>query len=205
MNVYVESNFVLELALEQEQSDSCEELIRLALAGFIQLLIPAFSLAEPHLALAGKKKARSKLENDLKAHVAELGRSKQYRDELSKFNDLATFLATSLIMERAGLQRTTSRLIAEARIIPLDSSILRGADGLTGSLELSVQDSVVLASILSHLAETKPEESCFLNRNTNDFDNPEIREMLDSYGCRFFGRFDHGLHYIKSRLTSTSD
>jgi hypothetical protein len=30
MNVYVESNFVLEQALEQEQCESCEELIRIA-------------------------------------------------------------------------------------------------------------------------------------------------------------------------------
>jgi hypothetical protein len=28
MNVYVESNFVLEQALEQEQCESCEELIQ---------------------------------------------------------------------------------------------------------------------------------------------------------------------------------
>jgi len=46
MNVYVESNFVLEHALEQEQCESCEELIRLASAGSIRLLVPAFSLAE---------------------------------------------------------------------------------------------------------------------------------------------------------------
>ena len=30
MNVYVESNFVLELALLQEQSGSCEEILSLA-------------------------------------------------------------------------------------------------------------------------------------------------------------------------------
>jgi hypothetical protein len=48
MNVYVESNFVLEHALEQEDCDSCAEIIRLAAAGELTLIIPAFSLAEPH-------------------------------------------------------------------------------------------------------------------------------------------------------------
>jgi hypothetical protein len=33
MNVYVESNFVLEHALEQEQRESCDESIGLASAG----------------------------------------------------------------------------------------------------------------------------------------------------------------------------
>jgi hypothetical protein len=32
MNVYVESNFVLEAALDQEQSESCADLIALASA-----------------------------------------------------------------------------------------------------------------------------------------------------------------------------
>ena len=65
---------------------------------------------------------------------------------------------------------------------------------------MSVQDSIVLASIVSHLAATKPVESCFLNRNTKDFDDPNVQEMLDEFGCKFFGRFDDGLHYIEARL-----
>lgn len=57
MNVYAESNFVLETALEQDEGESCNEIIRLASAGRLGLVIPAFSLAEPHQAIAGKAKA----------------------------------------------------------------------------------------------------------------------------------------------------
>ena len=66
---------------------------------------------------------------------------------------------------------------------------------------MSAQDSIVLASVLSHLGDTT--ESCFLNRNTKDFDRPDIREMLDEYGCKFFGRFDEGLRYIEARLATS--
>jgi hypothetical protein len=66
MNVYVESNFVLEQALEQEQCESCERLIGMASARSLQLVIPAFSLAEPHGTLLNKKNARSRLDNDLR-------------------------------------------------------------------------------------------------------------------------------------------
>jgi hypothetical protein len=45
MNVYVESNFVLEEALEQEQCESCKELIRMASIGAIRLVIPADGLS----------------------------------------------------------------------------------------------------------------------------------------------------------------
>jgi hypothetical protein len=61
MNVYVESNFVLEHALEQEECDSCSEIIQLASRRQVTLLIPAFSLAEPHQAIAGKAKVRLRL------------------------------------------------------------------------------------------------------------------------------------------------
>ena len=52
MNVYAESNFVLEHALQQEESDSCGEIIRLASASKITLVVPAFSLAEPYQAIS---------------------------------------------------------------------------------------------------------------------------------------------------------
>jgi hypothetical protein len=66
MTVYVESNFVLEQSLQQEECDSCAELIDLASKGRILLAAPAFSLAEPHAAILGKEKARFKLSNDLR-------------------------------------------------------------------------------------------------------------------------------------------
>jgi hypothetical protein len=56
------------------------------------------------------------------------------------------------------------------------------AGDIESGFGLSAQDSIVLASIVSHLAKTKPAESCFLNRNTKDFDGPDVRETLDQYG-----------------------
>ena len=40
MNVYVESNFVLELALLQEQWTSCEAILTLCEAKSVQLVVP---------------------------------------------------------------------------------------------------------------------------------------------------------------------
>ena len=46
--VSIETNFVLERAFEQEQSESCSRILELASHSRISLVIPAFSLAEPH-------------------------------------------------------------------------------------------------------------------------------------------------------------
>jgi hypothetical protein len=95
MNVYVESNFVLEQALEQEQCESCEQLIGMASAGSLQLVIPAFSLAEPHGTLLRTKNARSRLSNELLPHLRELARSRGYREVSANLHELADLLTRS--------------------------------------------------------------------------------------------------------------
>jgi len=200
MTVYVESNFVSEQALQQEQSESCDSLVRLAEAGDISLVIPAFSLAEPHQALAQKEKARNRLNNELQQQLSELGRSKPYRGVPSDFGALASVLIRSADQERNGLQRAIGGLLRTAEVIPLDGGIVTSAGELQTAFAMSGQDAIVLASVLRHLEETKPMESCFLNRNSRDFDDPDVRERLERFGCRLFARFDHGSQFILAHL-----
>ena len=47
MTVFVESNFVLEIALGQEQAAAAEAILQLAEHGTLNLRIPAFALSEP--------------------------------------------------------------------------------------------------------------------------------------------------------------
>jgi hypothetical protein len=55
MTVYAESNFVLEYALEQEQCESCEEIVRIAEARLIEFVLPAFFA---HRTARGTRKKR---------------------------------------------------------------------------------------------------------------------------------------------------
>jgi hypothetical protein len=85
-------------------------------------------------------------------------------------------------------------------VIPLDGAIITSAGELQTAFAMSGQDAIVFASVLRHLEQTTPTESCFLNRNSRDFDDPDVRERLDRFGCRFFGRFDHGCQFILAHL-----
>ncbi len=58
MIVYVESNFVLELAFLQEEHESCDELITLAESHSIKLVVPAFSIVEPYDVLVRRSRQR---------------------------------------------------------------------------------------------------------------------------------------------------
>jgi hypothetical protein len=205
MNVYVESNFVLEQALEQEQCESCQRLIDIAAAGSIRLVIPAFSLAEPHITLMRKASDRSRLSTERQKQLSDLGRSKPYREASGSFNEITAMLIRSAESERAGLERAMDGILKAAEVIPLDSDVFYRAGGIQIGLGMSAQDSIVLASVVRHLSETKPVESCLLNRNTRDFDDPNVRDVLEQFGCRFFGRFDHALQYIEVLLRNATD
>lgn len=69
MKVYVETNFVLELALEQAQHESCEQLLRLSEGGRIELVIPAYSLVEPHETLRRRHLNRERFKVELDAEL----------------------------------------------------------------------------------------------------------------------------------------
>ena len=200
MNVYVESNFVLEHALQQEESQNCSDIIRLASHGQIRLLIPAFSLAEPHQAISAKAKVRSRVGEELRQHLSELARSKPHRQIPVTFDALSAVLIESAQLEREGLKQTVTQVLAISVVIPLTAAVLRSAAEIETDLGLSGQDAIVLASVFGHLESEAPTESCFLNRNTRDFDDPDIRDRLEALHCKFFPKFAQALEYIESRI-----
>lgn len=205
MNVYVESNFVLELALMQEQYESCSQLVELAESRHIKLIIPAFSLAEPYGTLIGNEKRRrrlSELSNDIRTELKQLERSQNYQQPISALQEeIGEFLVQSQEEEKQRLQTTLIQLLDLVEIIPLSSEVLRTAIQNQVNLSLSPQDSIVYSSILiylQNLLENKP--NCFLNRNSKDFNNPTIIDELNGYNCRLLFRFDNGLSYIQSQI-----
>jgi predicted nucleic acid-binding protein len=65
MNVYVETNFILELAFMQEQYESCNRILSLCEAGSTNLVLPAFCIAESYETLIRRANRRSQIANDL--------------------------------------------------------------------------------------------------------------------------------------------
>jgi hypothetical protein len=148
------------------------------------LLCQPSLLAEPHDAISRKEAARSRLSSDLK----------------SRFDAPAEVLISNARQEREGLRTTVSHLLRYTDIIALDALVLTSAAEIQLKYGLSGQDAMVLASVLAHLDFAKPPESCFLNRNAKDFDDPRIIDSLEARGCKFLTNFDEGLRYIKSRI-----
>jgi predicted nucleic acid-binding protein len=90
VNVYVETNFVLELTFEQEQSESCEQILQLCEAGQSKLIIPAYSLAEPHEKLIREARNRRELQRSLDTILQQLSRTSSYASRIKSIQDIAS-------------------------------------------------------------------------------------------------------------------
>ncbi|HYC60929.1 MAG TPA: hypothetical protein VEK79_15310 [Thermoanaerobaculia bacterium] len=74
MIVILETNFILELVGQQDQSAACEELLALADSAAIQLSIPAFSVIEAGMKLErNRRERRNFVQQDVTKHARDSG------------------------------------------------------------------------------------------------------------------------------------
>lgn len=214
MTVYVETNFVLELALLQAEHASCQKILKLCEAGQAQLAFPAYSLVEPYEKLGRSNARRNALRVQLDGEVAQLERTRTYADEARTLKKLSNaLLIASTHMDRKNLERVRARVLNVADVIPLDSEVLSSARKYEKRLGFeSSQDAIVFASVLRHLLQSKPAQSCFLTLNKTDFSPPEVASELQRKGrnCKLLFKFQDGYAYIcglrgKSRPDKTEE
>lgn len=200
MNIYVETNFVLELVFEQEQCESCEQILQLCEAGQASLIVPAYSLAEPHEKLSRQSRSRRNLQQLLDAELRQLLRSASYVSRIRSIQDIADLILQSNEEERQRFVQYRDRLLKIAEVVALTADILVEAANCEATYDLKPQDALVYASVVYHLQAGQPLRSCFLNRNSKDFDSPDIVDALNQFGCRMIPRFDDGHRFLQSQL-----
>ena len=200
MIVYVESNFVLELAFLQEEHESCSAILGLSESGKIRLVLPAFSIGEPYEAWVRRSRQRRKVYEQLISTIREISRSEPYQRSSDEFRDLANLLLISGEKEKHRLDDSLEKILQTAEVIPVGLDIIRNAITFQKSLDLSPQDSIVYASILAHLTTESGELRCFITKNRKDFANPDIEDQLTAHGCKLLTKFVNGLGYIRSQL-----
>jgi len=205
MIVYVESNFVLELALEQEQYASCDAIVTICESGEARLVIPAFCIAEPYETLGRRAIERGQLKISLANELKLLSRSQSYKSAVDTLQYVTEVLIGSGKEENRRLHEAFERILKISEIVPLEQKLLAAAAKFQSDLDLKPPDSIVYASVLQHLATADVAiNKCFLNRNSKDFDNPDIEAALNSHGCKLLFRFDSGFNYIQSQIRSNA-
>jgi predicted nucleic acid-binding protein len=198
VRVYAESNFVLEVVLEQEQHEACEELFALAASRSIELVLPAFALLEPHEAIVRDERGGKRLIEELRTSATQLQRTASIAADVPRLGDAADVLSRAAQEAWDRFRDVRTRLLDVASLLAIDGSTLRDAQKLSTDFELALPDAVMLASVLADAAR-RPASSAFLNRNTKDFD-AGVKARLKQVDCVLIGSFDGGLARVRHTL-----
>jgi len=178
VNVYVESNFILELVLEQEECLACEEILALAEAEAISLRVPAYALLEPWETITRRKVRWAELGQSIYRDVQQVVRTASLAGEANALRDL---MLKASEYAAARLDAFRARTLAASIVIGIDGATLASADDLRrrfGALKLP--DAVMLAAVLGDLDGS---DALFVNRNRKDFNDPDIQSDLAGRGC----------------------
>jgi predicted nucleic acid-binding protein len=202
MIVLAESNFVLELAFQQEQSNEVEGIVALAEARRIELRIPACAFTEPYQTLIRRLRERKQLIRAIQQSFKQVGRSRGLKDLIASSDEVSQTLAKADAAERQGLGETVRRLMACCRVQVLTDAVIRMACEFESEFELDPHDAVVLASIELSLRESGGGEKVFVNKNSKDFVTPKIEDLLGGYGCKLITNFSDARQIVENRVAA---
>jgi len=202
MIVYVESNFVLEIALKQEQSASAESIFNLAESNKIALAFPSFALSEPFATVMHRDRERIELHQSLTKTLGQLRRSEPHKQTILDLQPLLVLLKNAVNGEFDQLHSTVARLLKFGAPLELNESTLDQAKNYQVQFGLKPQDSIMYSTVIGDM-QRRPltEAKCFLSRDREAFStNPGIKSELQAHNCRYIGSFKQGLDFIRHTL-----
>jgi hypothetical protein len=123
MNVYVESGFILTLALQQDDYQAAERLLQLAQQHRFSLKVPSFSFSEPFATVQYRANNRNRLIAELDREIRELGRTQPHEilaRELARYTiDMGLVLHNQL----TAIEAVVLELSRTCTLLPLDAMI----------------------------------------------------------------------------------
>lgn len=203
MNVYIDSNFVLEITLEQEQFAAASNIHMLAQMGRIQLVCPTLCIAEPLARLTQRRQERRVLRDDLKEHAKQLSRTGSHHEDVQKMEGVQDFLKNLDDLEAAKMRQFLISLLRHCRVLAIDEQVLSHTWLIQEDYDLEIQDALIAASVLIDLdrqgAPGSHSESIFVSRDSRAF--AALKERLKPYNCSYIAKFTDAFSRINAKLT----
>lgn len=192
MHVFVESNFLLELAFEQEHYLFCQRIVAAANSGRFALVVPQYALTEVFQTLGRRRAERTSLRNSLAKEIEQHRRETGVDlDEMDSLSQLASnLLITRTLTQKRKLFEVVTQLAAVTPGPALNSAVIAEAAQQEEKHSLSSQDALVYASVLAGLrALPQASQKLFITRNKADFNKKLLVEELRTQGCELLFDF----------------
>lgn len=184
MMIFVESNFVIELAALQQEAEQAELLVQGAESREIKLLIPAFCLTEPFETYVRWRNQRNRSRRELDDQLRQLARSQDHAELAQASQAFADLFSASAITQTKQFRETLSRLIRCASVLPLNEQVVARSLEVQDEFGLEPQDAVVFASVETGLREAPDaEERTFVTKDRRGFIREEVTAHFKKLNC----------------------
>jgi len=205
MIVVVETNFIFELVLQQEEVAACEELISLCSVRPARMVVPAFAIAEAGMVLERRRgERRSFLQTDLARHAHEIGRSKtlgRFESALREVNNELLSAESDEASRWLGFRVDLDRM----EVIPTDAGVLEETIAIQRGREIErFPDAIIFASLKKYLHGIRnagvTDPACFVSRDDDAFLKPEILKELRELHCTFVNSFANAASRVRATI-----
>ncbi|UYZ64148.1 PIN domain-containing protein [Hymenobacter weizhouensis] len=186
--VFVETNFLLELAFQQEQASFCEKILQAAEQHVIRLIAPVYGLSEVFNRLRTAKQGRDELvaaiQEEIKQHQREAGADADDMETLGRLLRGVLLARTATQTER--LFQVVERFTRSATMISITPEIVVAGQRAFVENSLSLHDALVLASVQQQLLNEPEQEEClFVSRDEKAFKATRLVQELRVQRCRY--------------------
>jgi hypothetical protein len=201
MIVIVETNFLLELVLQQEQFGACQELLSICAAeDDLQLVVPAFAVAEAGMKLERRQGERLRfVKEGVSPQITESERS----EILSRYRAILDELRNALILadQDENNRWIELQLLLHDHVVPLTSDILGHAISTQIGLNLKLPDAIVITSVRRYLdtRATSAVPAIFVSTDERGFRKPEALAYLRELNCKYISSFENAVQYLRHR------
>jgi predicted nucleic acid-binding protein len=168
VTVYVETNFLIVLALQQEQCEATERILELAHRGQIDLALPALAILEAVHTAEGWRRRKAELGDQIGKEVDQLRRSRGSSSRTSTLENVIGDLTRIGASQTSEVLKAITQVLSCSRVLDFRPAVFAEALASEQTLGLSVADSIIYASIAMDLRGRQGTDAgCFLSRDRN--------------------------------------
>jgi predicted nucleic acid-binding protein len=198
MNVYVESGFVITLALQQDDHQAAERILQLARERRITLKTPTYSLSEPFATVHFRANNRNRLIEELRKELRELRRTQPHERMARELGQYTIQMAQVLQTQLDAMEAVVLEMSHNCELLQLDATVLTRASSYRTAYNLGLPDAIILASVILDLERTQsPDEALFISQNVKDFEHPAILSALERLHCKYLADFTNAVRFIE--------
>jgi hypothetical protein len=199
--VYVETNFILELALEREQAASCRQLADWTRHRLVDLRIPAYAAAEAQMALRRRRADRSEAIKMLKSHARDLVRMPRTLGAGQMCSDASEALSISNEDEHGRMIEVIRELYDIASFIPLDKSAIQLAEFVQSAGSVSGDgDLLIFGSILRDFTDRREKGASLFVTRDRGF-GARASSWLRPWSCDLITSYDAAVGRLNEALS----